>query len=306
MSNIAEFATKVKEMLGKAGYETDVVNGFKVNKELTGLSIKENNNNRETGLTVYLDAYYAKYICGNLTILETFYSVVENLETYFSNRKNNLDSMKNAIVERINSYQYAKKVIFAQLINTSLNKKFLSTLPHREIEDLSVVYYICSEPGSGLSLVYISNVLMEKWGISEEDLWTASIANMASFITFTPMSEILQKFGKEIHTDESFVNDEMLKSSLPIYILSNTWKVNGASQIILFDKVAELLKQHGMTEVYLLPSSLHEWIIVPTGESLYLKELVKSVNEEALLLTDYLSDSIYKFNTNTKKFYRIS
>ena len=66
MSNIAEFATKVKEMLGKAGYETDVVNGFKVNKELTGLSIKENNNNRETGLTVYLDAYYAKYICGNL------------------------------------------------------------------------------------------------------------------------------------------------------------------------------------------------------------------------------------------------
>ena len=88
------------------------------------------------------------------------------------------------------------------------------------------------------------------------------------------------------------MNDEM-----PFYILSNRQKVHGASIIFnksLMAKIAEKLGKY-----YILPSSIHEVLIVPATlgrNAKELAEIVRNVNAESVPPQERLSDNIYEFD----------
>ena len=83
----------------------------------------------------------------------------------------------------------------------------------------------------------------------------------------------------------------------PMYILSNSGKVNGATCILydgLLSQIAERLK----SDFILLPSSIHEVILVPVDQCEELctfSSMVAEVNETQLTDEEILSDHAYYY-----------
>lgn len=95
--------------------------------------------------------------------------------------------------------------------------------------------------------------------------------------------------------------DIFSEAIMPIvpYILSNENNHYGASQMLLkrsLMKVSKLIGNGGW--YYILPSSIHEVICVPTnvGDEMDFIQMVRQVNEEQVLPEERLSDDIFRFD----------
>lgn len=88
------------------------------------------------------------------------------------------------------------------------------------------------------------------------------------------------------------------ESAIPMYIMTNEQEVNGAS-VLLYDNVLESFALEKKTDFYILPSSIHEVILVPSNkidDPSALFTMVSDANNTVVALGDILSDSVYYYN----------
>jgi hypothetical protein len=93
-----------------------------------------------------------------------------------------------------------------------------------------------------------------------------------------------------------YLNGDVPES--PLLVLSNESGVNGAAAII-YPEVPQRIYEYVGKNYYLLPSSVHELLIVPDDgevDSLSLREIVREVNQTHIEAEEYLSDDIYYFD----------
>ena len=83
-----------------------------------------------------------------------------------------------------------------------------------------------------------------------------------------------------------------------MYILTNKQRHYGAT-VMLYDGILKKVSEKIGSGYYVIPSSIHEVIVVPDGPETsvgFLKYLVKEVNRTELARTEVLSDSVYYYN----------
>ena len=96
-----------------------------------------------------------------------------------------------------------------------------------------------------------------------------------------------------------------MQQEVPMYVLSNKSRINGASCILYKD----ILKDFAMVvdkDLYVLPSSIHEVILLPsdgTQESEQLKEMVREINQSQVEKEEVLSDSVYYYRRSDDSFF---
>lgn len=75
-------------------------------------------------------------------------------------------------IKDIQEYERAKEKLCLKIINTDLNRKLLSDVPHVPFCDLSVVFYIFLDrvPDQNAS-VLVSNQIMDVWGVNTDTLY---------------------------------------------------------------------------------------------------------------------------------------
>ena len=121
-----------------------------------------------------------------------------------------------------------------------------------------------------------------------EDL-KAAIANMEQLAVIGSMFDILDGGGRSI--------DDWEYDGEPMTVLTTRDQINGAG-LIFCDSV--LQKIYGkIGKFYLLPSSIHELIVVPVSCGIdrgELKEMVMEVNRNEVSPEDRLSDEVYLFD----------
>lgn len=179
-----------------------------------------------------------------------------------------------------------------RLINYERNKARLAEMPHRRVMDLAVVAHFETTVGEHRGTALITNALLERLGMSSEELIDCAIANTGrEGFTFSSMKEVLAELtGAPV---EFFPDDPML-------VGTNKDKYLGAAILLYpdaFAGIAEKLNEEGL---WILPSSVHEVIILPKSEGKdveELQEMVRGVNAdtENVPSTDYLSDSVYEY-----------
>ena len=114
------------------------------------------------------------------------------------------------------------------------------------------------------------------------------------------VAEMMRMHGVE----DEFV-DDMLRDNgmIPMIIITNTKKINGASVILYRNNPVRDIAEKCGCNLYILPSSRHECILVlePDGEfdAEPLRDMVKQVNETELSPEDFLSDSVYYYDRET-------
>ena len=244
------------------------------------------------GVYVYLDALYSGYLKCKLEFSEVVDSVVEQFKEGIHQFAFDISCL--------GEYESVKKLIRGRLLNTEKNEEILRTVPHRNFLDLSIVYYIDIKPtdGKGVGSMRIDSHWLERWGIDEEMLYQQMLENMqqAGEGKLSGMATVMEElFGMDMGCAEP---------EFPMYVLTNQQRANGAIEILnktVFEKAVGILGEN----FWILPSSLHEWILLPMKNGLedteYLRSMIREINDTQVATEDILSYNLYCYRQETGK-----
>lgn len=191
-----------------------------------------------------------------------------------------------------------KQQIVYRLINTLHNRELLEDVPHREFHDLSITYYEVKTEDEEPYIFLISNQQAKAEGLSEEELYELAKRNTPEISP--PHVQSITEF-----LEEKGLSKKIEKEELPDnvrYLISNVRHKHGAIAI-LYENVLDELAQKVGTDLYLLPSSVNEFVAVSVeGEDLdKLEEQVHYVNITRVEFNERLSNQIYHYNKDTKE-----
>lgn len=179
------------------------------------------------------------------------------------------------------SYKKIRSKIYFKVINYHQNKNLLADIPHKRILDLAMVFYHLVEEIP--ATILISNTHLHAWNISKEVLEMDARRNtyFDQPVEFISMAD--------------FVGPEAEDS--PMYIVTNKDRKFGAGVIFypgVMEAAAELFKQN----FYILPSSVHECILLPDDGRRTQEELaymVADINEHSVDPREILSNRAYYY-----------
>ena len=113
-----------------------------------------------------------------------------------------------------------------------------------------------------------------------------------------PMSKMFEEFNIDISKIRSEEANRIYEERSEPYVVTNNIGINGASVILYPDMLREIAAKLG-GDFYVLPSSIHEVLVVSASEDVdekSLKKMVEDINRNYLLPDEYLSDNVYKYN----------
>ena len=87
--------------------------------------------------------------------------------------------------------------------------------------------------------------------------------------------------------------------------MTNETKINGAASMIFTEKLDEFANDHN-ANIFILPSSIHEILLIPDNGSMKISELenmVREVNETQVAPDEILSDNVYFYDKDAKSLY---
>lgn len=289
-----EFTEKVKGLVESrlGGAEVYAHNITKNNGvHVTGLAIQKEGCNISP--CIYLEGFYDEYENGGKD-LETIAGEVISL--YCKNR-----AMHHFDAAMFTDYRRARHMLRGRLVNTGRNTGLLKDAPHREFFDLSLVYYLeMPIPGrQGIGSILVQGKHMQLWEVAEQELYSQAMKNMAE----TDRATILNM--EDIFADmQGHLPESLPEENLPMYILTNQRKWNGAVQMLNREALEEVAALFG-SDYYILPSSIHETILVPTGEQTGtawdLAQTVQEVNRTAVPPEEFLSSHVYRYCAESRQ-----
>lgn len=191
-------------------------------------------------------------------------------------------------------WEKAKDTLEVWLVNSKTHGALIEDGPSVPFLDLRCVFYVRvfdDTPAAGY--IHVKHGLALVWGKTPEELLQQTIANMdAEGIKVAPLMEIINDALPEDYR----IDHEESEKSAPIYMLSNG-KIHGyGASVIISETVRKNLCQRFGQDMYILPSSVHELVLVPADGKVSVPELqrmVESVNSSSVSLSDYLGGSVY-------------
>ena len=246
----------------------------------TGITIREREEN--IAPIIYLEDFYKRYCMGES---------IENLTEHLLECADHVPDMPAWNYEDILDFEKVKNLIVYKLVNAERNEKLLKDVPNLPILDFSIVFYLMI-PVNGFEScsVLIRNAHMNYWKLPISYLYQCARENtkrMCPYI-FRPLSDFIARYLPE-DVPES-----------PLMVLSNESGVNGAA-VILYPDIPKYIFESIGKNYYILPSSIHELLIVPEDEFINpsnLQAIVREVNEKHIEPEEFLSDNVYYFNGN--------
>ena len=280
---------------GYQDMEVRVTSVDKVNRKLDGISLLAQNENTMISPTLYINDMYEKYSkTGDLQA--TLREAAEAMDEAF----------REAEIPPLDISTAKDNIIF-QLVNTMQNEDLLKKLPHRDFQDLSIIYrWVVGVEQQGISSVVINNHVAESLGMGEEELFKAAAENTRRILppVVQSMNEVMR---------DMFVADGMPKEladlmvgeqepEMTMWVISNERKIEGAASMLYEDKLHSLAEKVG-TDLYILPSSVHEVIAVSVemGEPEELARMVAEINMDQVDLSERLSNQVYHYDKDLRK-----
>lgn len=257
------------------------------------------NKGENAGPNVYLNTFFESYQMGKpLNII-----LEEIIECH--NRAKEETTIE---VVDILDFNLVKDRIVVRLVNYEKNQEQLEDCPHKRFLDLAITFrYLASKDAMGLASSLIFNKEFEHWNIDLEDLYQLALFNTMREFPWqmdSLVKVVSECFGERLPDElrEAFMNDvrslEQVENRVNMYILTNDVGLNGATSI-LYDNVVKNFAKVQDCNVFILPSSVHEVMLVPENaetEPEFLQELVMEANQSAVGLIDLLSDQIYYYD----------
>lgn len=249
--------------------------------KLTGITIRREGSN--ICPTIYLEQYFKAYESG---------AEMDKILGKIADTRMKNDFEESFDADQFKDFDWVKDMIVPRLVNKEQNLEQLTERPYSAIADLAVTYHIMLFNGNASTPV--TNDFMKVWGIKTEELHELAVRNMARLIpgTFRGMSVVMDAICGD-KTDVLDPENEML------FVLSNKGGWYGAAAV-LDDKIMKSVVKRVGEKFYVLPSSVHELLVVPSNIGMdvgQLKEMVTSINASEVALEERLSNNVYRYST---------
>lgn len=306
MMNYEMFKEVIKEQIlnympkGYEGCKVEICPILRVNQKLDALELlipmKESRQFMDVKPRIYLNYMYEDYK-ENGNLKETLEMAAQTLDDgYWDIKENKTSSFLENVEDKL----------FMQLINEEQNKELLKTLPHRQFQDLAIIYRIAAEiTPNQMGSALVDNKLAKRIGMKESELYDTAFINTKKLFppTVKSMNEVLFGLMGDVMPAETML-EEMEEAPLEqlMYVISNKQQINGATSILYEGELHKLAEKLG-TDLYLMPSSIHESIAVPAdaADPNELAQMVTDINMSQVRLDERLSNQVYHYDKEQRK-----
>nr|WP_297936158.1 DUF5688 family protein [uncultured Blautia sp.] len=277
----------------------------KINSNYTGLMVELEG--RTANPTINLERFYEEYQNGQL-MEDVLYDIAKIVQM----ERPEVD------VSRLADYDKVKDSLFIRVCNSKENEELLKNVPHVEIEDMAVTCHILvAKDKIGISSTTVTNDMLKSYGMREEQLINDALESSPRVNPpeIVNMDELMEQIYREQFTMMGYNEDEITKmledmprAEIPMIVVTNEDRVNGAATMFypgVMDEIGEKLN----SKFFVLPSSLHETIVVLNDGNMEYKSLlamVTEINATQVDTQDKLTDQVYHYDVTDKVFEKAS
>lgn len=242
----------------------------------------------------YLQLYYQEYLRG--ASIESI--VAEMTEKYNELQNEDFSSFSMDIGNCMDK-------IVCRLVSYEKNSRLLKEIPYIPFLDLAIIFYcLVVENENGIGSIRISNKIMAEWKITIKMLYQIAICNTEKLFpkVICPLQSMLEHMleskRKEVPEVFDSIDSYNLQYAEAPFVLTNKKGINGAAAILYPDCLKEIGNIAG-ENLYIIPSSIHELLIIPDDRHILpekLKKMVREVNASCVVSEEVLSDMVYHYS----------
>ena len=291
--NFQEFVDKVKESIRDALPESfrdaqvSVEPFRKLNTSYLGLQVKKEG--QTVVPNINLDAHFREYQETGKPFADVLTAIAEQVQL--------APPME---TEWLKDYSQVKEKLFIRVSDAKENEAFLRMAPHKEVDGLAISYHIAFEGLHGVEAsTPVTYKMMEMFGVTEEQLHADALESTQRLypVQYTSMAEVMNKM---MGIDADMDPDMMPATEGPqLMVLTNMQGIHGAATLFYPGQLEAIAQQMG-SDFFVLPSSVHETLILPddgTAEPDSLQFMVREINQSTVAPEDRLSDFVYHYDS---------
>ena len=291
--NFQEFVDKVKEAIRDALPESfrdaqvSVEPFRKLNTSYLGLQVKKEG--QTVVPNINLDAHFREYQETGKPFADVLTAIAEQVQL--------APPME---TEWLKDYSQVKEKLFIRVSDAKENEAFLRMAPHKEVDGLAISYHITFEGLHGVEAsTPVTYKMMEMFGVTEEQLHADALESTQRLypVQYTSMAEVMNKM---MGIDADMDPDMMPATEGPqLMVLTNMQGIHGAATLFYPGQLEAIAQQMG-SDFFVLPSSVHETLILPddgTAEPDSLQFMVREINQSTVAPEDRLSDFVYHYDS---------
>lgn len=183
-------------------------------------------------------------------------------------------------------FEDIKDKLFIRICGVGINEEDLSILANTKINNLAITYNVLIDKltdNPPIKSIKITNELLDKYGVSKEELHKAAIQN-----------------SEKIFPAKYYKTNDLISFN----ILTNEIGYLGAAALFYPNQMKKIAASLG-GNYFVLPSSIHEVLVMPDDGNLNymeLEQMVKVVNETVVDINDQLSNDVYYYDSKERLF----
>ncbi len=297
MYSMEEFTQKIADIanmkLGES-YKVKVHTIEKINTgKQTALIIMDSRGNVSPNF--YPGSFYSGYISGVYTIAKVADIVINE---YHSIKGIIQDNKETAM--HLSEKEWVNERLFIQLINNNQNTSFLNDAVYSDYAGLSLVLYVLvSDDGDGIAKVKVTKNMCRNFGWEEKEILAYALENTVKLFP-AEVCTIEKRLGRfmNIEAGDITITDSQDFDGNGLMVLSNKRGMYGATAVFYPGVLRNIAEKKG-TGLFLIPSSIHEFIVI-ADNGLYapqdLENMLMEVNSTEVTLDEILSDNLYYYS----------
>ena len=260
----------------------------------TGISITPDGSN--AGATMNLHSQYEMFQDGVPMAI-----VMERIGNLAADA---IDQIPQVDASTLSDYEQMKHTLIMQAVPVEPNRALLETIPHRTLDDIAIVYrFQLEHRESADATVLVTNQMLQSYGITAEQLMAdaAVSAPQRNPLSLRSLGEVLAEMSGGMFEPEEMGAPPLLVATVP-------GAVNGAGVMGYPDFFQEAAEKIGGS-FFVLPSSVHEILLLPDDGSMSARELsamVSAVNSQEVMPEEQLGSEAYRYDAQAQIFEKAS
>lgn len=243
---------------------------------------------------IYLDRYYQMYQDG--------WDLDSILTALAKKHQESKAESTEWVSFREGDYESIKDRLYVTVLNRDSNQNYLKDAVHMDVPDTDITAAVRvlyeNRKEAGMASFLVKENMLERWGISREALYAQALKNTESLFKSEMFNTMEFLTGGDVEEKKS-------KALLPYeqYALTNDARMNGAT-VMLYPNLLQEIGEATGSNFFILPSSIHELILVKDIGKLDAEELqrmVMEVNRTQIDPEEVLSDEVYCYDYKQQK-----
>ncbi len=261
----------------------------KMNESYLGMAVLRDGQNVVPNIN--LENYYHEYLHGS-----------DGIEAVMQHMADIVQSEAPKVqISWLQNYETVKEHLFIRVCDVKENEVYLSNVPNKETDGLAVSCHISVDDiNGGQASTPVTNDMLEMYGVTADQLFTDAVQNSQRLFpaSYNSLANVLMGIVSGGALDAEMMPPMEPMDGPQLMVLTNNQSIHGAASIFYPGQLDAVGKDLG-SDFFILPSSIHEVLLVPDdGNSDYrdLQMMVREINQSEVAPADRLSDHVYHYD----------